>query len=225
MKMMKCERCGGSGKYFQENPDCSNCPSKDECDDFGKQFCTVPSDCPNCLDTGTKPEPGQDERIRDDFEEVNPDVILNEHDKEYYSIEVRASFEHFKAGYTSRNAEIEAKDRTITDLQKLSSEHVSYLSELSKKETEIEALKAEIKSMRDFLELVERWKDAYPEDVFPPIGKDPYFMMCKVAGFSVDRVSAHVLRGIVKNYSDQASIFLNKSQTQPRNNPPNKSNN
>lgn len=100
-----------------------------------------------------------------------------------------------------------------------------YKSGQTSRNAEIEALKAEIESMRDFLELVERWKDAYPEDVFPPIGKDSYFMMCKASGFSVDRVSAHVLRGIVKNYSDQATIILNKSQTQPRNNPPNKSNN
>jgi len=78
------------------------------------------------------------------------DAVNKEHiDKLYLEFNKR-----WKDIIISRNAEIEAKDRTITDLQKLSSEHVSYLSELSKKETEIEALKAQIELMRSQIKTV-----------------------------------------------------------------------
>jgi hypothetical protein len=62
----------------------------------------------------------------------------------------------------------------------------------------------------ELLTLMSGWKDAYPEDVFPPIGNDTFRVMCMAAGMTVDRVSAHVLRAAVKGWCEAADNFLTK---------------
>jgi len=262
-EMMKCERCGGSGKYFQENPDCSNCPSKDECDDFGKQFCTVPSDCPNCLGTGTKPEPDcinpdcvggwmaehEDlteltipcSRCNADRHKAKPffapkvivhprqpepeqDVIMRQFEKCWHGV-----FDHldkmlliqitdvfrsgYKSGYTSRNAEIEALNETHEletkgrdELRRADVDCILRLREENRKQTEeIEALKVEIESMR----------------CCGNCGSDPnpikHNLSCQYCKYN--------LLNKPEWRMDDNWKRRNKSETQPRNNPTDKSNN
>lgn len=79
-------------------------------------------------------------------------------------------------------------------------------------DSDVLKLESRIEEAEEFIEGVRDWKDAYPEDVFPPIGEDTLKMMCKSAGISMDRLSATVLRKCVIGWSNSAEALLNKKQ-------------
>jgi hypothetical protein len=77
-------------------------------------------------------------------------------------------------------------------------------------------LLVKIEAMKDFLELVSHWKDAYPESVFTPMTTEEYHNLCSRSNYSVDRVSAHVLRASVKGYSESAIKLLKQIKEQSK---------
>ena len=85
------------------------------------------------------------------------------------------------------------------------------LGDMNKKQrVEIGELENKLQLAIDGLEVISNLKTAYPESVFPPIGKETYHIICEHFGISQDRVSAHVLRSVAKGYSELADITLEK---------------
>ena len=85
-----------------------------------------------------------------------------------------------------------------------------YTIAMEKAEKQIESLESRLTEAEDFIEGVKDWENAYPEDVFPPVGEDTIKMMCKSAGISMDRLSAAILRKCIIGWCNSAEAFLNK---------------
>jgi len=99
--------------------------------------------CPDCNGTGTKPEPGQDEIMRQ-FEKCWHGVF--DHLDEMLLIEITDVFRSgCKSGRTSRNSEIEELKHIIKGCQSALNTNGERFRRMQKT---IEALKAEIQSLR-----------------------------------------------------------------------------
>lgn len=84
----------------------------------------------------------------------------------------------------------------------------AYENGYNSRDEALKKLKKNLDIAVEELVIIAEWKDAYPEDIFPPIGTDTYHLICKASGISVDRVSAHVLRKITAAYSEAANKTL-----------------
>lgn len=136
----------------------------------------------------------------------------------------------YKPAYNAKCEEVEALSKAVNDLIEERDdyrEEVEHLKELfvhnnpdriieeykiqnKRFITEVKKVRKENTILREALEMVAKWKDAYPEEVFSPIENQQYYDMCEYWGYAVDRVSAHVLRPIIKAYSEMAIKALSK---------------
>ena len=73
---------------------------------------------------------------------------------------------------------------------------------------EVSALESRLEEAEEFIESVKDWKNAYQEDVFPPVGEDSLKMMCNASGISMDRLSAAILRKCIIGWCNSAEAFL-----------------
>ena len=111
----KCQTCMDTGKYFQKTPDCKNCPAKNECDDYGKGVCSIPSDCPDCQQVQTEDE---SENMKKEIDSIKTLLSMYGVPEQRYSglstgIEVlmtRLRKEKMSMGY-----ELSTKDKQIAD--------------------------------------------------------------------------------------------------------------
>lgn len=184
---MKCERCkgtrtrcGGAGQCDHDGSECFDMTIDGIEQNCGEYEAIK---CPDCNGTGTKPEPEfdkghdlplsgminkpepeQDERIREAFEDRIPEhirkhlhftevgdkyVIVKNGENlspswklsaEYYT----ERFKGYKSGYTSRNAEVEALKADNLELM----HEIEALNGAEYRDQHIKRLKAEIESMR-----------------------------------------------------------------------------
>ena len=72
----------------------------------------------------------------------------------------------------------------------------------------IDRLEAENEQLRDFVESVVQWSEAYPVDVFTPPTDEDINSMCLNLGMSLTRISAMVLRSFTKPWGDRAREAL-----------------
>lgn len=76
------------------------------------------------------------------------------------------------------------------------------------RESEIEALKARAERMEEALERIERWGDAYPEEMFPEPDLKRARELLKAGGMTLDSVAGHCMRHVATRMAEIARAAL-----------------
>ena len=77
--------------------------------------------------------------------------------------------------------------------------------------TEIEQLKEENRKLRAFANSILDWSNAYPQDLFPSVSYDVIEAVAIDCDVSLDRISAQILRDMLKRWGKLAKKALGVS--------------